>query len=381
MECSTRILALSFLAIVVSACDPGADPETDAGVDSGAPDASADDGGAGDGGADADTDAGLSDGGIPCVGPPGLYADDACTIVAPGVRPFEPRYGLWTDGAAKERFVYLPPGTQIDTSDPDNWVYPVGTRLYKSFYQGGVRLETRLLEKTSDSTGPGGWAMRAFRWNLARDQVTEVTRAGVAERQNVLGTDHDIPSEAQCIECHSGLRDTAIGFSAIQLNHPDAGVTLQDLMDEGLLTDSIAPADARVPGDATQSAALGYLHANCGHCHHAPLPVSPPAMETCHTAACIAGLHLWVDVGIATAETTDAYLTGANQLSSFPLPTAPCRIHPGNPDTSALVVRMSARGGPTQMPPLGTEVAHVEGTDAVRAWIATLSGANARCIP
>ena len=37
---------------------------------------------------------------------------------------FAPQYPLWTDGAAKRRWISLPPGTAIDASDPENWVFP-----------------------------------------------------------------------------------------------------------------------------------------------------------------------------------------------------------------------------------------------------------------
>ena len=46
---------------------------------------------------------------------------------------FTPTWRLWTDGAVKRRWVSLPPGGTIDTSDPDRWVFPVGTRFFKEF--------------------------------------------------------------------------------------------------------------------------------------------------------------------------------------------------------------------------------------------------------
>src|SRR5688572_6263661 len=56
-----------------------------------------------------------------CSGPPGLYAADSCKTPAEGVRSYRPLYELWADGAAKERFIYLPPGSSIDTTNPDRW--------------------------------------------------------------------------------------------------------------------------------------------------------------------------------------------------------------------------------------------------------------------
>jgi len=61
----------------------------------------------------------------------GLYADFATLRVDPDHLAFAPQYPLWTDGAAKRRWISLPPGTSIDGSDPDAWVFPTGTRLWK----------------------------------------------------------------------------------------------------------------------------------------------------------------------------------------------------------------------------------------------------------
>ena len=46
----------------------------------------------------------------------GLYAE--------GVLAFSPQYPLWSDGAVKNRWIYLPPGTSIDATQPDAWEFP-----------------------------------------------------------------------------------------------------------------------------------------------------------------------------------------------------------------------------------------------------------------
>src|SRR4051812_15062313 len=64
-------------------------------------------------------DCGLPDASAPrCEGPPGLYQDEHCQVLAEGVRSYSPRYPFFSDGASKERFVYLPRGAKIDASDP-----------------------------------------------------------------------------------------------------------------------------------------------------------------------------------------------------------------------------------------------------------------------
>ena len=58
----------------------------------------------------------------------GLYSDFAAGSISPSAVAYDPGLHLWTDGATKRRFIYLPPGTQIDTSDMDEWTFPVSTK-------------------------------------------------------------------------------------------------------------------------------------------------------------------------------------------------------------------------------------------------------------
>ncbi|HUQ06594.1 MAG TPA: hypothetical protein VM261_29025, partial [Kofleriaceae bacterium] len=88
---------------------------------------------------DAPTDAGI-DG--PFVAPTmlsetGLYANIGTKTVASDVHEFVPRWQLWSDAAVKRRWIYLPPGSKIDTSDMDFWKFPTGTKLWKEFSRGG----------------------------------------------------------------------------------------------------------------------------------------------------------------------------------------------------------------------------------------------------
>lgn len=82
---------------------------------------------AGDSGADA------SEGDPPFSGPlnlseTGLFSDTPSQTLASGVLAYDVRYPLWSDGSEKKRYVLLPSGTQIDTSNMDVWSFPVGTK-------------------------------------------------------------------------------------------------------------------------------------------------------------------------------------------------------------------------------------------------------------
>ena len=145
----------------------------------------------------------------------GLFADAATKRIAEDALPFEPTYWLWSDGADKRRWLRLPPGTRIDTTAMDHWVFPIGTKLWKEFSLGGVLLETRLIERYGD--GPEDYWMGAFVWNA------EQTDAVLAPdgQTDINGTPHDAPAQKDCLACHRGDTGRVLGFSAMQLSRAD----------------------------------------------------------------------------------------------------------------------------------------------------------------
>src|SRR5690606_23060146 len=145
------------------------------------------------------------------------YADFEARELAPGVRPYRPAYELWSDGADKARWIALPEGATIDTSDMDFWEFPAGTRLWKEFSRDGRRIETRLLSKTGSS--PTDWYMMAYAWT-ADEREAVAAPDGVT---NALGTAHDVPGTGDCAKCHVRMPDIVIGVSAILLDHQGEG--------------------------------------------------------------------------------------------------------------------------------------------------------------
>jgi hypothetical protein len=311
----------------------------------------------------------------------GLYADITTGTLAPGVFEFAPQYPLWTDGADKRRFGQLPRCSQIDTSDMDNWTYPQGTKLWKEFVRDNaagnpVRVETRLMQKTTRTK----WFMTAFIWNAEQTEATvglDDSDDLLLLQENASGTEHDVPGRGACAKCHLGVWDKALGFSALQLSHEGQPgfMTLERLIDEEWLTDP--PAAALVlPGDANQAAALGYLHANCGHCHN-------PNAETASL-----GLTLWAQSGqlVSVAESTAVTTTLGldTQASQKPIGEPALRVVAGEPEQSALYWRMiqpaefpgNPEGG-VHMPLIGTEITDPVGVDLVARWIGSL-GPGAR---
>jgi len=302
----------------------------------------------------------------------GLYRDGATDPrdFAPHARPFQPQFELWSDGATKQRFVYLPACTQVDTSEMDYWKFPVGTRLWKEFRKDGTLLETRFIHRF----GPRDedWLFATYQWDLSRLTPEAALKVEDGAR-NINGTQHDVPSTQQCRSCHVNLPEPPLAFSALQLSHSLPGETLLGLRDAGRL--SVAPAgNYTPPGDDTARAALGYLHANCGHCHNSyyrtlgnSLPNDPaPRMR--------------LSVHDRTVERTTTYRTLVAVGTFNPSYEGYNRIEPCNPQVSSVLLRMTTRSD-EQMPPLGTEVVHEAGIDLVSRFLKTLHAPGVGACP
>ncbi len=286
----------------------------------------------------------------------GLYADVIAETLADGVRPFQPRYVLWSDGATKDRHIWLPPCEQIDNSDQDQWSFPIGTRVWKTFTRDGIRIETRLIMRWGP--GPKDYFFSVYLW---RDDGTDAdyVQYGVS---NAKGTAHDVPAIDNCEACHGHLPEPYLGVSAIMLTHQLPGVNITDLSNEGLLTVP-APAGFEIPGNATIREALGYVHANCSNCHN----------ETADTVVFDTPFSLRTSVGDATPQDTGAYRTAVAQpVTKFVHPDCLLRIDPRSPTSSCVYVRMGIRGGTSQMPVIGTKIVDPVGLAAVRDWINAL---------
>lgn len=293
----------------------------------------------------------------------GLYADFARRIVAPGLVPFEPTHELWSDGARKRRWIELPAGATIDTSDMDHWSFPVGTRAFKEFSRNGVPLETRLIERTGP--GPDDYWMGAFIW---RSDGTDAVHA-VDGARDVNGTDHDVPATKDCAACHGGAPGKLLGFSAVQLSggrggDAGSGASLEGLVAAGRLSapPGAATAPFVAPGPPEVARALGYLHANCGHCH-----------DRKGLAYRDTDLVLRLSVSDRQPDTTGAYRTAIGvKMQKTRANGAPLRITPGDPAASGVIGRMNSRERVDQMPPLATEHVDPLGVDIVSTWIRAL---------
>ncbi len=293
------------------------------------------------------------------------------TLPASGLIPYAPNAPFWSDGASKRRWLALPNGSQIDTSGTNgDWNFPNGTVLMKDFTLGGQLIETRLFMRHPD----GVWAGYVYQWNAAQ---TDATRVINGVDIPVAGQTWHIPSESECLRCHTQAAGYSLGLETGQQNGgyaypaapspPFTGLTanqLQTLNAIGLFTPAITnPATQPViPNPQDTSVPLGqraraWLHVNCSQCHR-------PG----------GGTTVYLDLRYTTA------IGSTNTCSATPVDdlgiTGAKVITPGNPAASVLYLRMNQRGTIDQMPPVASNLVDTNGAALLLQWI---NGMNASC--
>jgi hypothetical protein len=344
-------------------------PPTDSGNDAGVSDA-----GAGDACAFVmPSDCTVPDGGalpteLRCTG---LYANFEQRTLACNVHGYTPAYELWSDGAKKQRYVWLPEGKKMETTDPSEPIYPVGTKFWKEFRsQDGTKLlETRLLQKDQL-----GWVYTAYVWTADEKNAIQ-QNDGVS---NVNGTEHVVPTRDQCDECHRGRKDKVLGWDAFLLGSGAQGITNADLVKLGYVESGKEFPTLTIPGNDVERAALGYIHANCGvSCHNNNLKAKARdtgfmmRLETNMLSA--ASATPLVQTGLYKVPGTNSKYGGI----STPDGGAPRDyfrdLVPRDTQKSLTLVRMMTRGADGEMPSIASKKVDDAGVAIVRTWIEQMS--------
>jgi hypothetical protein len=291
----------------------------------------------------------------------GLYADIRTKKVAASAQRYVPAVTLWSDGAEKNRWIYLPKGQKIDASTPSEWTFPVGTKFWKEFKVGGRRIETRLFEKTRSDK----WVRTTYQWNKGE---TAATRSGGGDI-DVGGTTWHLPTARECDQCHQGRQDRALGFEQIALGLPGAdGLTLAMLIKKNLISPAPEQTQMQIVDDGTgvmEPSVIGWLHINCGVTCHNDNPNAAgkstllrlrlePSQLSGEPASDYAALRTTVGVKATTVRWNDQ-----------------TRIVAGSPDQSLLYKLVSSRGGGEndQMPPIASAIVDQEYVTKIADWI------------
>jgi hypothetical protein len=324
------------------------------------------------------------------------------------LRPLQPGAGalfyqvaspLWSDGASKERWVFIPDGAQVRIKDcqrqpsacldpvlqtggsywdEGHFELPEGTVLMKTFSIAGQRIETRLITRHAR-----GWGAYSYRW--AEDQsdaeVVSLDDGAVARQvpNPALNPGNDpaltrappgtqiwtYPSRTDCLKCHLEEAGFQLGLDLVQLDtvirYPDGSTAnqLEVWQRRGLFeTPPARPYPTPLPlptgtGGALAERARSYLHANCAICHR--------------PGGNFPGLDLrW---------TTPLAATGAcgTEPSKGNLGVVGAKVLvPGQPARSVLSLRVHTLEERFRMPQIGSAVVDVQGARVLDDWIASL---------
>lgn len=277
------------------------------------------------------------------------------TQPAAGLIPYAPSAAFWSDGAVKTRWMAVPNNTTISVAADGDWTFPNGTVLVKNFELNGQLIETRLFMRHTDT---GNWGGYTYRWNDAHTDATLVSGGVIAD---IGGQDWIYPSEAQCLQCHTGAAGGSLGLETRQLNtnftYASTGRTANQLTTlqaigmfasaPSALTPYPDPFDTSQPiGDRARA----YLHTNCAQCHR-PGGGTPVNLDLRFSTA-IASTNT---CNVAPAS-GDLGVAGATVIA------------PGDASRSVLYLRMSRRDA-NRMPPIGSNIVDTQGASLLQQWI------------
>jgi uncharacterized repeat protein (TIGR03806 family) len=288
-----------------------------------------------------------------------FFADPRAQQPIPYVFPYALNTPLWSDGAEKLRFIYLPPGTRLEADGEGLLTFPVGAAIIKTFAfgEGADRrlIETRVLLHRAD-----GWVALPYRWNAEQTDATLALAGGRIDLVTPAGeaSSYAIPNKNQCKTCHSKDGQVIpIGPKARNLS----AEWLESMVEAGTL-DRMPDGAGQMPDWRTHATgpaaplARAYLDVNCAHCHQ------PGG------GASNSGLDLrWEQddphaIGIFKRPVAAGRGAGGHEFS----------ILPGAPDKSILLYRMDSAEPGIAMPELGKSSVDKDGVAVVRRWIAEM---------
>lgn len=281
-----------------------------------------------------------------------FFADAAAQRPAAGVTPYRLQTPLWSDGAEKLRFVYLPAGTKAKANGDGLLDLPVGAALIKTFKLEGRLIETRVLLHRAD-----GWIALPYQWNREQTEARLALAGARLELTTPQGQpiSYAIPNKNQCKECHQqGDAVVPIGPKARNLS----AAWLESFHKAGKL-DSVPKVTARVPlwDDRAKLAvapvARGWLDSNCAHCHNPGGSASNSGLDLRWEQADP------VKLGIMKRPVAAGRGSGGLEFD----------VLPGHPEQSIMIYRMGSLEGGISMPEVGRSSIDPDGQAVVTRWI------------
>lgn len=286
-----------------------------------------------------------------------------------GVLPYDLNTALFSDYAAKERFIYVPEGQQIPFDTTGALELPIGSILIKHFYYPEEEavddyIETRLFIKKAD-----GWQPEIYEWN---EEQTDAERTVIGGTRQLTVTangeqrtfNYLIPNQNQCKNCHAyNAKIQPIGPTIHNLNrsyeYADGTANqldrwqAQGILANPTITDIPQWASIDDTSVSIHERARAYLAVNCSSCHRREGSAANSGLYLEYNNKDSLSLGFW--------KTPVAAGDGSGGLSFA--------IYPGRADESILLFRMISDEVDGRMPEIGRELLHEEGISLIREWI------------
>jgi uncharacterized repeat protein (TIGR03806 family) len=165
----------------------------------------------------------------------GLFKSVHRHVMEPSLIPYSVNAVLWSDGAAKQRWLGIPPGGKIEFTTGRGWNLPDRTVIVKSFYietEEGNRASRRWIETRFLTRQGGEWFGYSYAWDDAETDGTLVDAQGMDRDftiQVAKSAEHPdgkrvlqwhYPSRTECMVCHSRAANWVLGLTELQMNKP-----------------------------------------------------------------------------------------------------------------------------------------------------------------
>ncbi len=334
----------------------------------------------------------------PAINPPlylsqtGAFSNLANLTPASGVIPYTVNTPLWSDGAAKKRWVVIPNDGNFNTAAEkvnfntrSDWKFPEGTVFIKHFElaldernpNNAHRLETRFIIIGPQEKYYG----LTYKWNstgtdavLLSDGVLENFQI-TDQRGQSRSLTWQYPSRSECLTCHTQASGGVLGPQTSQLNgtltYGSTGITANQLETWQHLGIFAYPEKFSKPVDpieitryitsrslddqraSLEQRARSYLDANCSGCHR---PNGGPRSE--FDARIGSGLDLQNLINGPVIENLG--IAGAKL------------IVPGSPEKSIIYQRINQANTGDAMPPLAKSRVDEVAADLILGWINAL---------
>ncbi|MFN3463114.1 MAG: SO2930 family diheme c-type cytochrome, partial [Terricaulis sp.] len=317
-----------------------------------------------------------------------FFRDAGARMPNERVTPYDLNTPLYSDGALKFRYVYIPPGQQAQYRDEGVFEFPVGTVLIKTFAFAAdmpqpaenVRfLETRLLIRRAE-----GWFAYPYVWNEAQTEArlspigANIPVSFTNEQGQAIALEWAVPNRNQCKACHDLSGElTPIGPNARNLNRAypypytqsidvvllyDAPQDQLQYWVERRLLDRLPADPPRTPNALSDPAAplelraRAYLDVNCAHCHNPQGPAHTSGLDLRWSQ------HEPIAWGVGKRPVAAGRGSAGFEFA----------IEPGHPERSILLHRMRSTDPGVMMPEIGRQLVDERGAALIEEWIARM---------